>query len=78
MRLFAGPGPWFWAVATCLTTLFTIGLIATLLCLVTYRFTLFMGATQGRATALALTLALATILFPNATQFTAEPIVAAV
>ncbi|HUN57397.1 MAG TPA: PA14 domain-containing protein [Candidatus Binataceae bacterium] len=76
LRLFLSQGPWFWALATYLTTFLTQGLITALLCVVTYRFTLLMGASQGRAAALALTLALGTILFPSATEFTGEPIAA--
>jgi hypothetical protein len=76
MHLVMDPGPWFWALATYLTTLFSVSLITALLCVLAYRFALLLGANQGRALALALTLVLATIIFPNATQFTAEPIAA--
>jgi hypothetical protein len=76
LHLFMSEGPWFWALATYLTTVFTIGLISALLCVLTYRFSLLMGASQGRAVGLALTLVFATIVFPHATQFAAEPVAA--
>jgi hypothetical protein len=76
LHLLMDPGPWFWALATYLTTLFSVSLITALLCVLTYRFALLFGANQSRAVALALTLVLATILFPTATQYTAEPLAA--
>lgn len=76
MHLLMKPGPWFWALATYLTTLFSVSLLSALLCLLAYRFALLMGASQQRAVMVALTLTFATIMFPHATEFTAEPIAA--
>jgi hypothetical protein len=76
MHLLMKPGPWFWALATYLTTLLSVSLISALLCLLAYRFALLLGASQRRAVMVALTLTFATIMFPHATEFTAEPIAA--
>ena len=74
LRIFLSENQWFWAFATHLTTVFSVSLLSSVLVVLTYRFALRLGAGNARAVALALTLAFATILFPYATEFTAEPI----
>jgi PA14 domain len=69
-------GDVFWALATHLTTVFSVSLLSSLLIVMLYRFALRLGAGNGRAVALALILAFGTILFPYATEFTGEPIAA--
>jgi hypothetical protein len=76
LRAFLAPGPWFWALATYLTTVFSVSLISALCVVLTYRMALELGAAEGRAVAVALVLAFGTILFPHASEFTAEPIAA--
>jgi hypothetical protein len=76
LRIFLSESDWFWALATHLTTVLSVSLLSALLTVLMYRFALRLGAGNGRAVALALTLAFATILFPYATEFTAEPIAA--
>ncbi len=66
----------YWAFTTYLTTLFTTGLLISILCVVMYRFTRFLGASEGRATGVSLILGLATICFPYATELTGEPVAA--
>jgi len=68
--------PLYWALTTYLTIVFSSGLLVAMLCVVMYRFALFVGASQERAVALALTLAFGTIMFPYATEMTGEPIAA--
>ncbi|MGO9057891.1 MAG: PA14 domain-containing protein [Candidatus Binataceae bacterium] len=76
LRIFLTENQWFWAFATHLTTVFSVSLLSSILVVLTYRFALRLGASNGRAVALALILAFATILFPYATEFTGEPIAA--
>jgi len=76
LRIVLSESEWFWAFATHLTTVFSVSLLSSVLVVMTYRFALRLGADNGRAVALALTLAFGTILFPYATEFTAEPIAA--
>jgi hypothetical protein len=66
----------YWALATYLTIVFSTGLMVAILCVVMNRFALFVGAPPGRAVALALILAFATIVCPYATEMTGEPIAA--
>src|SRR5271167_4873925 len=66
----------YWALATYLTTVFTTGLLTATLCVVMFRFARFIGASEGRATGVALILGLATIAFPYATELTGEPVAA--
>jgi hypothetical protein len=66
--------PIYWAFVTYLTTVFTTGLLVSALCVVMFRFALFLGAPVGRATGLALILGLGTIAFPYATELTGEPV----
>ncbi|MGH7915827.1 MAG: PA14 domain-containing protein [Candidatus Binataceae bacterium] len=67
----------YWALATWLTIIFSTSLLVALMTVVMYRFALALGADDGRAAALALILAFATIVFPYATEMTGEPIAAA-
>ncbi len=77
LRLFLRPrGAVYWALATYLTTVLSVSLVSAIIIVIAYRFALLLGASQGRAVAVALTLAFGTILFPYATEFTAEPIAA--
>jgi len=76
LRVFLNQTDWFWALATYLTTILSVSLLSALLVVLLYRFALRLGAGNARATALALILAFGTILFPYATEFTAEPIAA--
>ena len=69
--------PLYWAFTTYLTTLFTTGLLIAIVCVVMYRFARFLGASEGRATGVALILGLATIAFPYATELTGETVAAA-
>ncbi len=69
--------PLYWAFTTYLTTLFTTGLLISMLSVVMYRFARFLGASEGRAAGVALILGLATIAFPYATELTGEPVAAA-
>ena len=68
--------PIYWALTTYLTIVFSTGLLVAISCVVMHRFALFVGAPPGRAVALALILAFATIMFPYATEMTGEPIAA--
>jgi hypothetical protein len=76
MRIFLNQNDWFWALATHLGTVFSVGLLSSVLIVLIYRFVLRLGAGNARAVALALILAFGTILFPYATEFTGEPIAA--
>jgi hypothetical protein len=67
----------YWALTTYLTTIFTTGLLISILCVVMYRFARFLGASQGRAAGVAVILGFATICFPYATELTGEPVAAA-
>jgi len=77
MPLLTTHEPLYWAFTTYLTTLFTTGLLISITCVVMYRFARFLGASEGRATGVALILGLATIAFPYATELTGEPVAAA-
>jgi hypothetical protein len=68
--------PMLWAIATYLTIVICISLPVALLVVVMYRFGKALGATPGRAVAVALILAFATILFPYASEMTGEPLAA--
>ncbi|MGA7871942.1 MAG: hypothetical protein WCA22_13730 [Candidatus Binatus sp.] len=68
--------PLYWAFVTYLTTVFTTGLLVSALCVVMFRFARFLGASEGRASGVALILGLATIAFPYATELTGEPVAA--
>jgi hypothetical protein len=76
LRIFLSESDWFWALATHLATVLSVSLLSAVLTVLMYRFALRLGAGNPRAVALALILAFATILFPYATEFTAEPIAA--
>jgi PA14 domain len=76
MPMQASHEPWYWALTTYLTTIFTTGLLIPLLCVVMYRFAKFLGASEGRAVGIALILGFATICFPYATELTGEPVAA--
>ncbi|HKD66693.1 MAG TPA: PA14 domain-containing protein, partial [Candidatus Binataceae bacterium] len=76
LRIFLNETAWFWALATHLGTVFSVSLLSSVLTVLMYRFALRLGAGNSRAVALALILAFGTILFPYATEFTAEPIAA--
>jgi hypothetical protein len=65
--------PLYWALVSYLTIVFTIGALTSALCVVMYRFARFLGASEGRAAAVALLLAFGTIVFPYATEMTGEP-----
>ncbi|HVA81877.1 MAG TPA: PA14 domain-containing protein [Candidatus Binataceae bacterium] len=67
----------YWALVTYLTIVLTIGMLISVLCVVMYRFARFVGASEGRAAALAIVLGLGTIAFPYATEMTGEPFAAA-
>jgi hypothetical protein len=75
--LSAAHEPLYWAFVTYLTTVFTTGLLIAAMCVVMFRFARFLGASQGRAAAVALILGLATIAFPYATELTGESVAAA-
>jgi hypothetical protein len=75
--LFERNEPLYWALVTWLTVVLTTGLVVAILCVVMFRFALFLGATEPRAVAMALILGFATIIFPYATELTGEPIAAA-
>src|SRR5271166_127269 len=68
--------PLYWAFVTYLTTVFSTGLLISVLCVVMFRFARFLGASEGRAAGVALILGLATIAFPYATELTGEPVAA--
>ena len=68
--------PLYWALVTYLTTVFTVGLLISMLCVVMFRFARFLGASEGRAAGVALILGLGTIAFPYATELTGEPVAA--
>ncbi len=74
--LFSTPNGPYWALATHLTTIFSVSVIVAGLTVLMYRFALVLGAGSGRAVAMALALAFATIMFPYATELTGEPIAA--
>ncbi len=74
--LSAAHEPVYWAFVTYLTTVFTTGLLIAAMCVVMFRFARFVGATEGRAAAVALIFGLATIAFPYATELTGEPVAA--
>jgi hypothetical protein len=65
------------ALSTWLTTIFTTGIAVALMCIVMYRLALSFGAPPGRSAAIALTLSLATTVFPYATAIDGGPIAAA-
>jgi hypothetical protein len=69
-------GGLYWALTTYLTTVLTVSLLVALLIVLVYRSALLLGASNGRAVAVALTLGFGTIMLPYATEFTAEPIAA--
>jgi hypothetical protein len=64
----------YWALATWMTTVLSVSLLVACLTVIMYRFARFTGAGAGRSVATALTMALATIMFPYATEMTGEPI----
>ncbi len=66
----------YWAFVTYLTTVFSVGLLISAMCVVMFRFARFLGASEGRAAGVALILGLATIAFPYATELTGEPVAA--
>lgn len=66
----------YWALVTYLTIVVTIGLLTSILCVVTFRFARSLGASEGRAAGLALVLGLGTITFTYATEMTGEPFAA--
>ena len=68
--------PLMWVLLTYLTILISISLPVALLVVVMYRFGKALGATPGRSVAVALIMAVATILFPYATEMTGEPVAA--
>jgi PA14 domain-containing protein len=72
----AGHEPLYWAFVTYLTTVFSAGLLVSMMCVVMFRFARFLGASEGRAAGVALILGLATIAFPYATELTGEPVAA--
>ncbi len=74
--LSAAHEPLYWAFVTYLTTVFTTGLLISAMCVVMFRFARFVGASEGRAAAVALIFGLATIAFPYATELTGEPVAA--
>ncbi len=74
--LFSAPNGLYWALATHLTTIFSVSVPVAGLIVLMYRFAMRLGAGNGRAAAMALTLAFATIMFPYATELTGEPIAA--
>ena len=76
LPMIAAHEPVYWAFVTYLTTVFTTGLLISVLCLVMFRFARFLGASEGRAAGVALILGLATIAFPYATELTGEPVAA--
>ena len=67
----------YWALTTYLTTIFTTGILISILCVVMYRFARFLGVSDGRAAGVAVILGFATICFPYATELTGEPVAAA-
>ncbi|MBF6567370.1 MAG: hypothetical protein IVW54_00670 [Candidatus Binataceae bacterium] len=67
----------YWALLTYLTIVFSTGLMVALMVVVCFRFALALGATEGRAVAIAILLAFGTIMFPYATEMTGEPIAGA-
>ncbi len=69
--------PLYWALCTYLTTLLTVGVLISILAVLIFRFARHLGATDGRAAALGLILALGTICFPYATELSGEPVAAA-
>jgi hypothetical protein len=75
--LLARNEPLYWALCTYLTTLLTTGVLISILAVLVYRFARRLGATDGRAAALGLILALGTICFPYATELSGEPVAAA-
>jgi len=76
LPLSAAHEPLYWAFATYLTTVFTTGLLISVMCVVMFRFARFFGVSEGRAAGVALILGLATIAFPYATELTGEPVAA--
>lgn len=68
--------PMFWAFATYLTIVLTVSLLVATATVVMYRMGRALGVSQGRSAAGALIMALATILFPYATEMTGEPVAA--
>jgi hypothetical protein len=78
LRIFVKPDTGlYWALATYVTTVLTVSFLVAFLLVLLYRSALFLGAANGPAVAVALTLGFGTIMFPYATEFTAEPIAAA-
>src|SRR6202046_918601 len=72
--MIAAHEPLYWALVTYLTTVFTTGLLISVMCVVMFRFARFLGASDGRAAGVALILGLATLAFPYATELTGEPV----
>jgi PA14 domain len=68
--------PLYWAILTYLTIVLTTGLLMSIATVVMFRFAKYLGATEGRAAGCALIFALATIVFPYATELTGEPFAA--
>ncbi|HXW83947.1 MAG TPA: PA14 domain-containing protein, partial [Candidatus Binataceae bacterium] len=66
----------YWALTTWMTIACTISLLCALMAVVMFRFARHLGASEGRATGIALILSLATIVFPYATEMTGEPFAA--
>ena len=77
LPLFWKNEPLYWAFTTYLTTLFTTGLATAAVCVLIYRFALFLGAPEGRSAGVGLLFGLATIAFPYATELTGEPLAGA-
>lgn len=67
----------YWALLTHLTIVFSTSLAIALMAVVCFRFAILLGASPGRAAALAIVLSFGTIAFPYATEMTGEPIAAA-
>ncbi len=76
LPMHAAHEPLYWAFVTYLTTVFSTGLLISILCVIMFRFARFLGASEGRAAGVALILGLATIAFPYATELTGEPVAA--
>ena len=73
----ATPGtPMFWALATWLTTAFTVSALVAGAVVVMYRLGGALGASAGRSAGVALIMGFATILFPYGTEMTGEPLAA--
>jgi hypothetical protein len=75
--LTAGHEALYWALLTHLTIVFSTSLAIALTAVICFRFVIRLGATPGRAAALAILLSFGTIIFPYATEMTGEPLAAA-